>query len=44
LDFVLAYTQADVECEIYMEILQGFIVDGNPKDYALCLEKNLYGL
>jgi hypothetical protein len=44
LDFVLAYTQADVECEIYMEIPRGFTVDGNPKDYALRLEKNLYGL
>jgi hypothetical protein len=44
LDFVLAYTQADVECEIYMEIPRGFTVDGNPKDYVLRLEKNLYGL
>jgi histone deacetylase 1/2 len=44
LDFVLAYTQADVECEIYMEIPRGFTVDGDPKDYALRLDKNLYGL
>jgi histone deacetylase 1/2 len=44
LDFVLAYTQADAECELYMEIPRGFTVDGNPKDYALRLVKNLYGL
>jgi histone deacetylase 1/2 len=44
LDFVLAYTQADAECEIYMEIPKGFTVDGNTTDYALKLEKNLYGL
>jgi hypothetical protein len=44
LDFVLAYTQADAECEIYMEIPRGFTVDGNAKDYALKLIKNLYGL
>jgi histone deacetylase 1/2 len=45
LDFVLAYTQADPECDIYMAIPQGFTVEGgNAKDYALKLEKNLYGL
>jgi histone deacetylase 1/2 len=44
LDFVLAYTQADAECELYMEIPRGFTVDGNPKEYALRLLKNLYGL
>jgi hypothetical protein len=44
LDFVLAYTQADAECEIYMEIPKGFSVNGNVTDYALKLEKNLYGL
>jgi hypothetical protein len=44
LDFVLAYTQADAECELYMEIPRGFTVEGNPKEYALRLLKNLYGL
>jgi hypothetical protein len=44
LDFVLAYAQADVECEMYMEIPRGFTVEGDPKEYALKLEKNLYGL
>jgi hypothetical protein len=45
LDFVLAYyTQADAECDIYMEIPRGFTIDGNAKDYALKLVKNLYGL
>jgi hypothetical protein len=41
LDFVLAYTQADPECDIYMAIPQGFTVECRAKDYALKLEKNL---
>jgi histone deacetylase 1/2 len=44
LDFVLAYTQADPECDIYMAIPQGFTVDEDAKNYALKLKKNLYGL
>ena len=42
-DFVLAYTQADAECEMYMEIPRGFHVDGDPRSHVLKLEKNLYG-
>ena len=38
--FVLAYTQADVECELYMAIPKGFEVEG---DYVLKLKKNLLG-
>ena len=40
LDFVLAYTQADVERELYMAIPKGFEVEG---DYVLKLKKNLFG-
>ncbi|KAI2507330.1 hypothetical protein MHU86_7050 [Fragilaria crotonensis] len=40
IDFVLAYTQAEVECELYMAIPKGFEVEG---DYVLMLKKNLFG-
>jgi hypothetical protein len=44
LDFVLAYTQAPVERELYIEIPMGIDLDGaDKKDYALKLRKNLYG-
>ena len=45
LDFVLAYPQADVECDMYMEIPRGFKLPRgkNPKEYALKLRRNLYG-
>jgi hypothetical protein len=43
IDFVLAYTQADVECDLYMEIPKGFEVVGEPSDYVLKLKKNLFG-
>ena len=42
-DFVLAFPQADIECDMYMEIPQGFHVDGPREDYCLKLKKNLYG-
>ena len=43
IDFVLAYPQADLDVDIYMEIPQGF---GNnmKKDWVLKILKNLYGL
>ena len=41
-DFVLAYTQADVECELYMKLPKGFEMD-TPGDYVLKLKKNLFG-
>ena len=41
-DFVLAYTQAKVECELYMSIPKGFEVDGD-EEYVLKLKKNLFG-
>jgi hypothetical protein len=43
LDFVLAYPQADVECDLYLEIPQGFEFDGSRKTHFLKLIKNLYG-
>jgi hypothetical protein len=42
-DFVLAFPQADIECEMHMEVPQGFNVDGARGDYCLRLRKNLYG-
>ncbi|KAI2497267.1 hypothetical protein MHU86_17231 [Fragilaria crotonensis] len=43
IDFVLAYPQADAECEIYMEIPRGFTHEGQRKTHALRLLKNIYG-
>jgi hypothetical protein len=44
IDFVLAYPQADVECDIYMKIPKDFTIEGHTrKTHALKLIKNLYG-
>jgi hypothetical protein len=43
LDFVLAYTQADVETDLYMETPKGFQMKGKDQEYVLKLKKNLYG-
>ena len=44
LDYVLAYSQAPVERELYSSIPEGFkIVNGENKDYALKLHGNTYG-
>ena len=43
IDFVLAYTQADVECQLYMAIPKGFEVQDEGQDYVLKLKKNLFG-
>ena len=44
IDFVLAYTQADVECELYMQIPKGFEVQCDvDQKYVLKLKKNLFG-
>ena len=43
IDFVLAYPQADVECDLYIEIPQGFSMGGSRKTHCLKLIKNLYG-
>ncbi len=43
-DFVIAYPQALIEMDIYMELPQGIqTAHGNSKDHMLKLEKNIYG-
>jgi hypothetical protein len=42
-DFVLAYPQADIETEMYMEIPRGFEYQHSRKTHCLKLIKNLYG-
>lgn len=43
IDFVLAFPQADVGCEMYMEVHRGLFVvtHGDRSDYCLKLKKNL---
>jgi len=53
IDFVLAYPQADIECDLYMKMPSGFVFKdedkregdrkGKDDDYVLKLKKNLYG-
>jgi len=44
IDFVMAYPQAPIEMDIYMELPQGIMTaHGNSKDHVLKLEKNIYG-
>ena len=47
LDYILAFPQAPVERDLYMEIPKGVEIDGVPKeqlkDYVLKIHKNLYG-
>jgi hypothetical protein len=40
---MLAYTQADVECELYMVIPKGFELEDDAQDYVLKLKKILFG-
>lgn len=43
-DFVMAYMQAPIECDMYMKLPAGLEVkNGNSKTHALKLLKNLYG-
>ncbi len=43
-DFVMAYPQAPIKMDIYMELPQGIqTAHGNSKDHMLKLEKNIYG-
>jgi hypothetical protein len=41
IDFVLAFPQADVECNIYMEVPVGFDLKQKKKDLCLKLRKNM---
>ncbi len=44
LNFVMAYPQALIKMEIYMDLPQGIqTAHGNSKDHVLKLEKNIYG-
>ena len=44
IDYVLAFPQAPVERELYMEIPKGFEVPGaSPKDFVLKIHRNIYG-
>jgi hypothetical protein len=43
LDFVLAYPQAPVECDLYMEIPRGFHFQGSRKSHVLQILQNIYG-
>jgi hypothetical protein len=42
-NFILAYPQADLETELYMEVPAGFEFQGTRKTHCLHLLKNLYG-
>jgi hypothetical protein len=43
--FTIAYPQADLDVDIYLELPHGFCLDGyDKKDFVLKLHKNLYGL
>ena len=44
IDFVLAYPQADLDMDIYMELPQGFNVGPESGRHILKLQKNLYSL
>ena len=44
IDYVLAFPQAPVERELYMEIPKGFEVPGaSRKDFVLKIHRNIYG-
>ena len=44
IDYVLAFPQAPVERDIYMEVPKGFTIEGgNRKDYVLKIHRNIYG-
>jgi hypothetical protein len=43
-DFIMAYPQAPIKMDIYMELPQGIQTKhGNSKEHVLKLEKNIYG-
>jgi hypothetical protein len=47
IDFILAFPQADLDVDIWMELPQGIVVDNSPDSscaYVLKLRKSLYGL
>ena len=45
IDFVLAFPQAELDVDVFMELPIGMTVEsGNPKEYVLRLNKSIYGL
>ena len=45
IDFVMAYTQADIKMDIFMQLPVGTTIKGvDPTKHLLKLQKNLYGL
>ena len=45
IDFVMAYTQADVKTDIFMQLPTGTTIQGvDPNKHLLKLQKNFYGL
>jgi hypothetical protein len=46
IDFTLAYPQADLDVDIFLELPMGFQLQGgfDKRDFVLKLNKNLYGL
>ena len=45
IDFIMAYTQADVKTDIFMQLPAGTTIQGmDPTKHLLKLQKNLYGL
>ena len=43
IDFTLAYPQADVECDLYMDIPRGFQAGNGNNKHCLQIIKNIYG-
>jgi hypothetical protein len=44
LDYVMAYPQAPVDRDMYMEIPKGYVLSsGVAKDFVLKIHKNIYG-
>lgn len=41
IDIVMAYPQAKIQCPMYMELPQGFEVQGSRRDHALLLHNNI---
>jgi hypothetical protein len=43
-NFIMAYPQAPIKCDMYMELPQGIqVAEGYSRDYVLKLMKNIYG-
>ena len=43
IDYVLAFSQAPIDTDLYLHLPQGFHAPNNGQKYYLKLKKNLYG-